>query len=104
MRPTAIILTLILLLALCGCGEKKIADQPRQRAPRSSSDYLKKVAGPDLDGIRAANPDSQVQVRSVAREGKHWLVDLSVRSPDGRKTRKKVLVDRRGRVLEERTA
>ena len=102
MRPTAIILTLIFLFAPFGCGEKKIADPPRQRAPRSTSDYLKKVAGPDLDGLRAANPDSHVQVRSVVREGRHWLVDLSLSSPDGRKTRKKVLLDPRGRILEER--
>lgn len=101
MCQTVCNLLLACLLLFSGCTQKKIADAPVPRQSRTTGDYAKKLAGPELAGLQSEYPGAKVQVRNVKREGRHWLVDIVVASEAG-KSRKRVLVDRRGKILEER--
>lgn len=92
---------LIVLFFLGGCAGRFAANQGRKQAARSSDHYLKKYAEPQLAALYADDPDAQVRVRKISREGRNWLVDAVVNSR-GKETRRLVLVNEQGRIIEER--
>lgn len=101
MRVIGLLLGIIVLAMSLGCGGRFAANQGRKQAARRSDHYIKKYAEPELTALYADDPDAQVKVKNISREGRDWLADVVVTSK-GRKTHKRILVDNNGRVIEER--
>ena len=103
MRNNAVIIGFLALsmVALGGCLGRFAANQGRRQAARSSDYYVRKYAEPELANLYPDDPDAKVEVKKITREGRNYLADIVVRSGNERQ-KKRVLVDERGRLIEER--
>lgn len=87
--------------ALTGCLGNFAANQSRRQAARTSDYYLRKYAEPELANLFPDDPDAKIEVKKITREGRNYLADVVVRSGNERQ-RRRILVDSKGRLIEER--
>ncbi len=102
LKPIAAILTLALLPWFAGCDEGILQpSRPRTRKPPdNSSDYIQRYAEKELGRRYSERPDTKVSVEEIQKEGNHWRVDALI-TEQGKTTRKSLLVDSRGNILQE---
>ena len=89
------------LALFSGCLGSFASNQARRQAARSADYYIRTYAEPEIAGLYANDPNAQVEIQSITREGRNYVADVVVRSGNERQ-RKKILVDDKGRLIEER--
>ena len=98
MRWIALVMSVSILLLSAGCAGKNSSVSATGNEPGRDDGHRIKTPGPNLDALHS-EPGSKVRIRKVSKREKNWLVDAEIRHADGRKERKKVLVDRKGRIV-----